>query len=118
MIAGLVADIAMATKIAKSAKQCQFAVHNSNRSEPLLECLKTGKVFLVILDFDHCEAQAYRLLQDCRQIEGIERVSFVGFASRNQEALKKEAQGAGCHRLYAKTEFIRELDLLIARSVL
>lgn len=116
-IASFVGDMAMATRITKAAKQCGLAVKNFDHIEPLLKHAETKVPEVVFMDWDRLEAKCYELLQLARNLDTWSTVSLIGYVSQNKAALKEEAQRAGCQRVYSKTEFIAELEMLIARSV-
>lgn len=116
MAFGLSSDVSMATRIAKSAKICQAAVHNFDRSESLIARLKEDKPFLILLDWDTCEAEAFKVLKEIRANADFKRVPVLGFVSSGiKNQVRDEATRAGCHRVYTKTDFLKELDLILAR---
>lgn len=112
---GLVSNLLFASKIAQSAKHCHLSVHNFDKAGPLLEHAKMKAPVLVILDWDGCEAEAYKILKEFRQNADLKGVPTIGYVSHVKTALKEEAQRAGCHRVYPKSEFTRILDELLAR---
>ena len=112
---GLVSNIAMASKIADAARKCHLAVHNFDRAEPLITHAIQKKPKLVILDWDACEAEAFKTLKELAKNADLKGVPAVGYVSGAREVLKQEAQRAGCYRVYSKTEFIKEMELIMAR---
>ena len=111
---GLVSNLLVASKIAQSAKHCHLAVHNFDKAAPLIEHAKQKPPILVILDWDGCEAEAFKCLKELASNADLKGVPSVGYLSQ-KTALKEEAQRAGCHRVYPKTEFMRILEELLAR---
>lgn len=118
LVLGLVSAVPVASRIAKAAKACGLDVHNSSRSEALLQRLASAKVVLILLDFDGCEAEAFTLLQSMKKNAAAPRIPVFGFVSQSKTNVKEEAQRAGCDRVYFKTEFLSDLDNLLARSAL
>ena len=112
---GLVSNLLFASKIAQSAKHCHLSVHNFDKAAPLVEHAKKKAPALVILDWDGCEAEAFKLLKEFRENADLKAVPTIGYVSHVKTALKEEAQRAGCHRVYPKSEFTRILDELLAR---
>ena len=115
IVYGLVRDLLVATRIAQAAKHCHLAVHNSDKSETLLAHVKERKPVLVILDWDACEAEAFKFLKEMNGNADFKTVPSVGYLSQSKSVTRDEAQRAGCHRVYTKTEFMHELEILIAR---
>lgn len=115
VVYGLLKDLFMATKIAQAAKHCHLSVHNFDQSEPLVGHLRQRKPIVVILDWDACESEAYKVLKEMQQNADFKSVAAIGYVSGAKTALREEAQRAGCHRVYHKTEFVHELDLILAR---
>ncbi len=115
IVYGLVRDLFVATKIAQAAKHCHLAVHNSDKAGTLLAHVKERKPVLVILDWDGCEAEAFKFLKEMNENADLKRVPSVGYLSQAKSPTRDEAQRAGCHRVYTKTEFMHELETLIAR---
>lgn len=113
---GLSKDLNVATRLAKSAKVCQVAVHNFDRAENLLGRLKEDRPFLLLLDWDTCEAEAFKVLKEIRTNADFKSVPVLGYLSSGiKNQVREEAVRAGCHRVYTKTDFLKELDLLLAR---
>ncbi|MBU3759951.1 MAG: hypothetical protein FGM27_08510 [Candidatus Omnitrophica bacterium] len=118
LVLSLVAAVPVASRIAKAAKACGLSVHNSSRPESLLDHADSDKIALLLLDFDGCEAQAFALLQMRKARGAFARVPVFGFVSQAKSKVKEEAQRAGCDRVYFKTEFLSNLESLLARSSL
>lgn len=117
MVYGLVADLLFATRIAKAAQHCHLAVHNFSEAAPLLEHVKAKRPSLIILDWDGREAEAYKVLKELGAIAEANKVPSIGYVSQSKIAVRDEAQRAGCHRVFLKTEFVKELDLILMRYV-
>ena len=115
VVFGLVADLLMATRIAKAAKQCHLGVHNFDNAGALISHVREKKPVLIILDWDTREAEAFKVLKELSLYADLKSVATVGYVSGSRESLKQEAQRAGCHRVYGKTEITRDLEYLLAR---
>ncbi len=111
----LVGDMAAATQIAKCAAGFHIRVRNFDKAEKLVEQAAIEKPFLVILDLEKCEAEAFRALNELRKNADLKSVPAVGFVTQTKVMVKPEAEKAGCSRVYMKTEFGRELSNLITR---
>ena len=98
-----------------SAKPCRVSVHNFDNAPALIGQLREKKPFLVILDWDTREADAFKVLKELASNADLKGVVVVGYVSGSRENLKQEAQRAGCHRVYGKTELTRDLEHLLAR---
>lgn len=115
IVAGLLASISIAEKVAKAAKRCGLVSRNSDKSKPLIDLLiSDARIVLILIDWDACEAEAYKLLDDLRG-RSDQKYPVAGFVSLSKSALVSEAQRAGCDRVYIKTEFLTDLDSIIAR---
>ncbi len=114
-IFGLVSNMLMASKIAQAAKHHHLGVHNYDRAETLLEHARAKAPALIIMDWDGCEAQAFETLKKLRADEKLGKVPSVGFMSQSKGHLKEEAERAGCHRVYYKSDFPKLLDELMVR---
>ena len=112
---GLVKDILVATKIAQAGKHCHLAVHNFDKAEPLVAHTKEKKPILIILDWDACEAEAFKVLKEIQGNADLKGVPSIGYISQSKSAVREEAQRAGCHRVYTKTEFMHDLENILAR---
>ncbi len=112
---GLVSDLSMATRIAKAARQCHLAVHNFDHAEALIRHAREKAPVLIILDWDKREAESFKVLKELRSNADVKGVATIGYISGTRENLKDEAQRAGCHRVYGKTELTRDLEQLLAR---
>lgn len=115
IVLGLVSNVALATRIAQAAKICHLDSHNFDKGAPLVEFAKKRRPVLVIFDWDSREAEAFRVLKDFRENADLSGIATVGCVSQGKADLKKEAERAGCHRAYFKTEFLRSLIELMTR---
>ena len=115
VVYGLLSNILAATRAAKAAKHHQFGIHNFDKAEPLLKQMKAVRPKLVMLDWDGCEAESFKFLNDFRKSADLKGVGVIGFASGMKQVLKEEAQRAGCQRVYSKTEFMNQLEDLMGR---
>ena len=111
----LVANILMATRIAQAAKHCHLSVHNFDKAQSLMTQALQKAPILVILDWDACEAEAFKVLKEMTGNADLKGVPVIGFLSQSKTMVKEEARRAGCHRIYTKTEFQQELEMLLTR---
>ncbi|MCM8775561.1 MAG: hypothetical protein NC930_04325 [Candidatus Omnitrophica bacterium] len=118
VVYGLVTDLLVATKLAQMAKQNHLSVHNFDKADRLLETMKTRHPNFIAIDWDTCEAEAYKLLGEVRKDEKMKTIPVVGYVSSQKSAVRKEAEQAGCDRVYLKTEFMRNLADLFVRYAL
>jgi len=114
-IFALVADMATATQIVKCAAGLHVGVRNFDSAERLVTQAACEPPFLVILDLEKREAEAFRALNEWRKNADLKSIPAVGFVTQEKGMVKPEAEKAGCSRVYMKTEFGRELPDLIAR---
>ncbi|MBI3307227.1 MAG: hypothetical protein HYZ84_05425 [Candidatus Omnitrophica bacterium] len=115
IIYGLLRDVLMATKIAQSAKHAHLAVHHFDEAAPLLDHVRTKIPSLIILDWDACESEAFKLLKELQQNADFKSVPVVGYVSQSKRATQQEAQRSGCDRVYFKSDFMKHLDDLWVR---
>ena len=118
IVLGLVRDMATATKIVKAATTAHVAVRNMDRAEKLSECARGKRPSLVIIDWDHCEAEGFRVVKDFRENVDLKSVPVVGFTAFQKRDLIREAQAAGCDRVYTRSEFIRSLNDIFLRYII
>ena len=111
----LVADMAAATQIVKCATGLHIGVRNFDSAEKLVVQAALERPFLVILDLEKREVEAFRALNELHKNADLKNVPVVGFVTQAKVMVKPEAEKAGCFRVYMKTEFGRELPDLIAR---
>jgi len=107
-----------ATQIVKCAAGLHIGVRNFDNAEKLVAQAAIERPFLVILDFEKREAEAFRALNELHKNVDLKSVPAVGFVTQEKVMVKPEAEKAGCFRVYMKTEFGRELPDLIARYAL
>ena len=115
IVYGLLRDILIATKIAQSAKHAHLSVHHFNEAAPLIEHVRKKIPCVIILDWDVCEAESYKVLKELKQSADFKGVPVVGYVSQSKRAIQAEAQRAGCDRVYFKSEFMKQLDDLWVR---
>ncbi len=111
----LVADMAAATQIVKCAAGLHVGARNFDSAEKLVAQAVLERPFLVILDLEKREVEAFRALNELRKNADLKSTPAVGFVTHAKVMVKPEAEKAGCSRVYMKTEFGRELPDLIAR---
>ncbi|HNX69098.1 MAG TPA: hypothetical protein PLL75_06665 [Candidatus Omnitrophota bacterium] len=114
----LVRDMVEAARIVKCAGALHVQVRNFDRAGMLLQQAHQESPFLVILDLEHLEAEAFITLKDMRENADLKDVPAVGFVTQAKNMIKPEAEKAGCFRVYMKTEFGRELPDLLTRYAL
>jgi ribosomal protein S2 len=90
-------------------------VRNFDKAGKLVAQAAVERPFLVILDFEKCEAEAFRALNELCNNADLKGIPAVGFVTQAKNMVKPEAEKAGCSRVYMKTEFGRQLPDLIAR---
>lgn len=119
ILAGLFASISVAEKVVKAARKCHLAPRTSDKASAFAELFAGGtKIAMILIDWDSCEAEAYKLLASIREKEHLKKVPVLGFVSQGKSALIGEAQKAGCDRVLTKTEFMTNLETIIARCAL
>ena len=111
----LVADMVAATQIVKCAARFHIGVRNFDSAHKLAEQAAIERPFLVILDLEKREAEAFLALNELHENADLKGIPVVGFVTQDKVMVKPEAEKAGCFRVYMKTEFGRELPDLIAR---
>lgn len=111
----LVADMVAATQIVKCAAGLHVGVRNFDNAEKLAAQAAMERPFLLILDLEKRESEAFRVLNEWHKNADLKNVPVVGFVTQSKVLVKPEAEKAGCYRVYMKTEFGRELPDLIAR---
>jgi len=114
-VLGLVSNLFFATKIAQAAKSCHVGVHNFDRADALLAYAKEGRPFLIILDWEGREAEAFQVLKGLQADEKLKKIATVGYLMQDKADVRDVAQQAGCDRVYTKTEFLRSLNDLVMR---
>jgi len=117
-ILGLLSGVSLAARISKVAHNCHLASHNSDRAELLWKALQQERPVMVLIDWDTCECEGFRLLEMMRGDETLRKLPVMGFVSQKKADLKPLAQRAGCDRVLTKTEFMNQLENLIARCSL
>lgn len=111
----LVGDMVTATQIVKCAAGLHIGVRNFDNAERLIAQAVLERPFLVLLDLDKREAEAFRALKGMHENADLKGIPVVGFVTQAKAMIKPEAEKAGCLRVYMKTEFGRELPDLITR---
>ena len=74
-----------------------------------------NKPVVVILDWDGCEAEAFKFLKELSENADLKDIATIGCLSGEKLNLKEEAQRAGCHRVYTRTDFSQDLEIIMAR---
>ena len=118
VVYGLITDVLLATKIAQAAKLNHMTVHHFDQVGPLMEHVAKKAPALIVLDWESREAEAFKVLQALAVNPEFKKIPSVGFVSSGKTALVGEAQRAGCHRVYFKSEFLRELAGILMRYAL
>ncbi len=115
VILGLISNILLATKMVQTAKLCHVTIRLSDKAETLLAQAKQNVPVLVLVDWDTCESEAFKLLKEFLRASDLNSVPVIGYLSQEKIHLKDEIRRAGCHRVYGKSEFQRDLPNLFAR---
>lgn len=114
-LVGLVKDLLLATKIAGIARRNHLGIHLCDQADKLMTLIKEYKPFLILFDWDGCEAEAFKALKEIGSLADFKEVVLVGYVSKPKAHLKEEARRAGCERVFGKTEFLMEFEHLLAR---
>ena len=114
-IIGLIRDVLMARKITEKAKQYGLSAQHMDRAEFLVRHVEGRVPILIILDWEGCEPECFKLLKQMTEMADLKKVPVIGFFSKNKQEISEEARRAGCDRLYGKSEFISHLDELLIR---
>ena len=112
---GLLTDMSLAVRITQSAKHCNLTAQHHDRAARLLEQVLQKKPRLIIIDWDHCEAEGFKFLNELNKNADLKQVPVIGTMTSSNTVLQQEARRAGCIKVYGKTEFKKELDPLLAR---
>lgn len=111
----LVSDLFFATKIMKGAQALALEARAFDSADRLVQASKEKEPALVILDCEGLEKEAFQALGDFQRDERLKNVPRVGYLSHKATDLKREIEAAGCLHVYAKSEFSRELETILAR---
>lgn len=111
----LVRDLQLATRIVKLAKAAGLEARTFDTAERLLEASRQREPALVFLDCEALEKEAFRLLEDFRKDELLSKVPRIGYLLQGVGDLKREMRDAGCEQVYAKSQFMKELEMLLVR---
>ena len=114
-VVALVRDFPFAARLAKIAKENGATIQNFDDARRLIASAKESPPTFVVLDWDKCEADAFKVLKEFAGDADLRGVPTVGYLSGGNPFLKKEAERAGCHRVYGKTGFIKGLNDLFLR---
>lgn len=112
---GLLSNVLVATKMAQAAKHHHVGVHNFDRAEAVIEHVRQKAPFLIVIDWDGCEAEAYKMLKALRSDEAFKKIAVIGYVSQVKVDVKREAERAGCDRVYLKAEFMKDLENIVMR---
>ena len=113
----LVNDLFFATKIVKTAQALALEARAFDTAGRLFEASKAKEPSLVIMDCGGLEKQAFQLLDQFRNDAQLSKVPRIGYLSHGARVLEREMRTAGCHQVYTKFEFTKELEILLARSM-
>lgn len=111
----LVKDLFFAGKVVKTAQTMGLQARAFDHSERLMEAARQKEPALVMMDAEGCEKEAFQLLKIFRSDKTLSRVPCVGYLSHAAQELKREMRSAGCEQVYAKSEFVKELENLLMR---
>ena len=114
---GLTCDLKVAEKITQIAQNWSLEIRHFDRAEKLLQRAAERLPNLFIIDWDHCEAEAFKLLSSRNDIPALKKVPVIGYLSNEKGSVKEEAERAGCMRVWLKTEFMNDLEDIMIRSM-
>ena len=112
----LVNDLFFATKIVKTAQALALEARAFDTASRLLEASKQKEPALVIMDCGGMERECYELLNAFHSEEKLSKIPFIGYLSHGAKDLSREMRAAGANQVYTKSQFTKELDLLLART--
>ncbi len=113
----LVNDLFFAEKIVKSAQALNLEARAFDTTERLLQASKEREPTLVILDCGGLERESFNLLDQFRTDEKLSKIPQIGYLSHGERELEKQMRTAGCRQVYTKSQFSKELDILLARAL-
>ncbi|MDD5217452.1 MAG: hypothetical protein PHN49_04305 [Candidatus Omnitrophica bacterium] len=113
----LVSHMALAMRIVQVVKEHHLNVRNFDKADRMVESARLERPAFAILDYDDCEAEAFKVLKAFASDAVLKTIPVVGFVSQSKVMVKTEAERAGCLRVYLKTDFMRSFDDLILRYV-
>lgn len=111
----LAKDLFFATKIVKTAQAMGLEARAFDHSERLIEAARQKEPALVMMDVEGCEKEAFQLLEVFRSDKTFSSVPCVGYLSHTAQELKREMRNAGCEQVFARSEFVKELENLLMR---
>ena len=111
----LVSDLFFATKIVKTTQAVGLEGRAFDSANRLVQASREKPPALVIMDCQGLEKEAYQVLQEFRSSEELKGIPHIGYLSHGAQDLKREMRQAGCLQVYNKSEFVRELENLLAR---
>lgn len=117
LVCGLLGQMGMAVKIAQAARNAHVNVSFSDRAERLLAIVSERKPLLIILDWEKCEAEAFKLLDHLNATAEGKKIPKIGFVVQSKQQVKGMAEYAGCDRVYWKTDFLHQLNDFFVRYV-
>ena len=112
----LVNELFFATKIVKSAQALGLEARAFDTAERILEASRGREPSLVIMDCG-LEKEAFKLLGAFRSDAQLSKIPQIGYLSHGEKILQQEMRTAGCSQVYTKSQFTKELDVLIARTL-
>ena len=112
----LVNDLFFATKVVKTAQALGLEARAFDTADRMLGASREKEPALVILDCGGLERECYKLLGAFRSDALLSKVPHIGYLSHGARDLSREMRAAGCNQVYTKSQFTKELDLLLART--
>ena len=112
----LVNDLFFATKIVKTAQALVLEVRAFDTTDRLLQASKEKEPSLIIMDCAGLEKESFKLLDACRSDELLSKIPKIGYLSHGARQLEREMRTAGANQVYTKSQFTKELEILLARS--
>ena len=111
----LLNDLFFATKIVKTAQASGIEARAFDSANRLVQAAKEKAPALVMMDCQGLEKEAYQVLREFRSSEELKTMPVIGYLAHVAVDLKREMRDAGCIHVYNKSEFVRELENLLAR---
>lgn len=111
----LVGDLIFATRIVKTAEASGLKARTFDRAEKVIQVSKEEEPFLVVMDCERLEKEAFRLLVLLRADPRLSKIPCVGYLSHTARELKQEMREAGCEQVYSKSEFTKEMERIFTR---
>lgn len=113
-ILALVRDLFFAAKIRETAGRVGVGVEFASSGEALVESAAC-QPSLIIIDLSPSAPDPLSLIARLKGRPGLEHTTILGFVSHVQSEIKKQAQGAGCDLVLARSAFSDDLPQILQR---